>query len=483
MRQLIEMAISYGRKLKSTQTGYLHYCYDAHEGDVHLSIPTVENIYYVLALFRSRTVENVTEAKVMLDALLRFQDNVSGNFPIYLHEFPVCKDRFIGVHVAAALFWILKSFHQILGNDLRCRVEIALLAAVHHVLKNHREKAAPYTVAIKIASVAVGVGRLLGYPSLEAEGNVLLEALRAHPDEICWYSPESLGEILSALAIAYSSIKESVWGDFWRHLERTWYQKTACYVGPSVREWQLGSEPQLTLYDLFLGYLSGEFSARMMKGAPVHLEAVLIPAMDDLFSIAQDRVYVEGNIGGGHWGLYKGDLFAYSFVGKLEVNPIHAKGFSPLRFVWGDLAHVHSLVFHGGAGASVNVMRGSDDKKMKIIFDLEGSLEFEDREKCREVACFFDAHDDIKFSVEEEKSSTFTLGEKLLIRSGSLTFLLTLELVEGEGRFLGHRMLGNRSAQKGAKGNARFEAFDWLVFLRTIQREATCRIVAELELR
>ena len=71
----------------------------------------------------------------------------------------------------------------------------------------------------------------------------------------------------------------------------------------------------------------------------------------------------------------------------------------------------------------------------------------------------------------------------MLIRSGSLTFLLTLELVEGEGRFLGHRMLGNRSAQKGAKGNARFEAFDWLVFLRTIQREATCRIVAELELR
>ena len=143
MRQLIELAINYGRKRQSSQTGYLHYCYGVHEQEIHLPIPVVENFLFALALLRSRLIDNVTEAKLILEGLLHFQNRqpenpMAGNFPIYLHEFPVCNDRFAGIQVAGVIYWILKLYHQGLGQELKKRLEEAFLSAVNHALRMHQ---------------------------------------------------------------------------------------------------------------------------------------------------------------------------------------------------------------------------------------------------------------------------------------------------------------------------------------------------------
>lgn len=489
LRQLIEMAVNYGRKRKSPQTGYIHYCYGTPEHEQHLPIPLLENFLYALALLRTRLVENVNEAKALLDGLPHFQNRGGeeeigyGNFPIYLHEFPVCKDRFRGMHIAAVIVWILRLFHQVLGQELRSRLQEALQLVIQHSLKVHNEKAAPYVAAVKLAATTLAAGRFLNLPSFEAQGVALLEALRLKPDELSWYCSESLGELLTALVMVYPRVSESPWSPLWKHVEGTWHHKTACYAGPAVREWQVGKEPQTTVYDLFLGYVSGTLSSRMLKESRVHLEAALIPPLDDPFQAVKSPSHLHGKISGASWLLVQEDDFAYSAIdqGNLEINPIYVKGFHPFRLVWGDAQRVHTFAFQGGNASSIT-FKSLSKTELEIAFTLEAPIEVEDREKCREICCYWDAHENIEFLVDGQKASTFKLGETVSVQSGSLHWSLKFETEDNEARFLGHRMLANRPSQLEAKGAARYDAHDWLLFLRTINRSASCRVIAHLKI-
>jgi hypothetical protein len=53
---------------------------------------------------------------------------------------------------------------------------------------------------------------------------------------------------------------------------------------------------------------------------------------------------------------------------------------------------------------------------------------------------------------------------------------------EGEGRLFGHRMLGNRPAQLAVKGGERFNAYDWQIFFRTLDRSEKFRLRAKLQI-
>jgi len=479
MRQLLELGLNYGRKHKSSQTGYLHYCYNQNE-EHHLPIPTVENFLLALNLLRSRTIENITEAKVILEGLLHFQNRNEevvgqGNFPIYLHEYPNCKDRFIGVQVAIVIYWTLKQFHQILGQKLKLRLEFSLLDLLKHLLSAHSEKAAHYPTAIKIAAVARMGGELLHQNEIELEGEKLLKQLETEQNSIYWYSPESIGDMLTGLTMVYHRLSDSPWSRFWHHLENTWHRKTCCYIGPGIKEWQQGQEPQVTLYDLFMSYFTGKISTRITKECPVHLEAALIPPFEDTFSEVNYPLEVSGTFDDAKWSLYHSQDIAYCVIEqKMNLPQSFEKGVYPLKFIWGDHQHVHSFVCQGGKGKLASFLTAQN--KIVLTFDLDGPVEVEDRELGREIAFCIDHSEEVKFLVSGEKSSTFTLGENVNLQAGDTTLELIFELVDGNGRFMGHRMLGNRLSQLNSKGSHRYDAYDWLIFLRTLKRLEKCRI-------
>lgn len=483
MRLLLELALNSGKKRKSQQTGYLHYCYQNTENEPHLPIPLVENFLLALALLRSRTVENIQEAKILLDGLLHFQNKENsspskGNFPIYLHDFPSCKDRFIGIHVACVIYWILKQFHQVVGLDLKNRLEESLLLTVKHSLSVYSEKSASYLLSIKIASLAIATGRLLNDQRLSDEGLQMLEVLRKTPDDACLFCPVSMGSMLSSLLMVYSRLSESPWQFFWDHLQATWHRGTGSYAGPSLKESQEGEEPQVSLYDLFCGYFSGNFSDRALKESSTHLEAVLIPISDERFQSLNYPLEVQGTIQGANWFLYHAEGFAYSYIekGKIEINQALEKRFHPFKMLWGNLHRAHTLVCQGGNAKSIKMTN------TEMIFDIEGPADVEDREKNREILFFIDAHEGLEFFISEQKASTFLLDEIVLVKDQYLSFNLSFHLEEGEGRFLGHLMLGNRPSQLNIKGNARFNAYDWQIFLRTINRTENTRMRVQLKI-
>lgn len=492
LRQMIEMAISYGRKLQSSQTGYLHHCYGLHDEETHLPIPLVENFLFALALLRSRLIENVTEAKTMLDRLLHFQNRQSecqgdkiiaaGNFPVYVHEYPVCNDRFTGIHVACAIYWMLKLFHQVLGQELKKRLEEAFIAAVRHALKMQHEKPAGYALALKIAALAQAGGQLLQDVELVRQGQVLLEQLHAMPSPSAWYCPKSMGMILSALGLLYVRLSDSPWRSFWQHLGDTWHRRTMTYIGPAVKEWQQGYEPQVTLYDMFMGYLSGGFPDRVLKANPTHLEAMLVPVCDDILPEPVYPMVLEGVCDGMNWQLHHAEGMAYTIIesNTLEINPAVEKSFHPFRLVWGGRQRVHTFVCQGGNSKIIGCRAGQHE--LCLSFALGDTVEVEEREKSRDVIFFMDTQEDVEFLVNGHKSSTFRLGDSLSICDAACHLGLTFTLEAGEGRFFGHRMLGNRPAQLDTKGSRRYQVYDWQVFVRTLGRSPNCRLNVLLQM-
>lgn len=483
-RLLYELALNSGKKRRSSQTGYLHYCYHPVENEPHLPIPIIENFYFALALLKTRTIENVQEAKTILEGLLHFQNkqedsSAKGNFPIYLHDYPACKDRFISIQAACVIFWILKQFHQVIGQDLKKSLEESLILSVKQALNAYTEKNASYPTAIKIACTAIAAGQLTKDDQLRDYGQQMLEVLRTNSDENSWFCPSAMGSIIASLLMVYPRLSESPWKPFWDHLQSVWHRGTACYIGPGIKEWQQGEEPQATLYDLFCGYFSGIFSARMLKDSMVHLEAVLIPPTDERFEVLPYPVNLQGTLKGAKWCLHQEEHLAYSYIdkGSLEINPIYEKGFHPFKLVWGSPERVHTLVCQGG-NASIISFDGTD-----LIFHLDSAVEVEDREKAREILFFADQHDEMEFFVSSQKASTFALGEKLTLKDKELVLTISFDLEQGEGRFLGHRMPGNRLSQVATKGVAKFNAYDWQLFLRTLNRSDKCQIRVKMKIQ
>lgn len=487
MRQLVDMAIQCGRKRQNPHTGYIHHHYQATDEEARATIPLVENFLFALALLRSRTIENVNEAKVLLEGLLYFQNSAraeigSGNFPIYIHEYPVCKDRFTAVQIALAVYWILKLFHQVLGAELKRRLEDSFKSMLIHVLKAHIEKPASYSTAMKIGALCQAGGGLLERSDLESAGKNILDQLLAHPDRMAWCCPATMGAMLSALTLLYPCLHESQWSPFWKHLEDTWHQGLSCYAGPALKEWQNGEEPQVTLYDLFLGYFSGGFSTRALRDSIVHLEGVLIPPYEEKFRVLSYPQRVDCSYEEITWHSREEQYIAYCHIEKcLDLNPIFIKGYHPLRVIWGDCQRVHTLVCQGGNSKKMEFIQVPDG--VDIIFELDAMAETEDREKNREIVFFVDIHDGLEILISGQKATTFALGEILTLRSGVCELSLVFQLLQGEGRFLGHRMLGNRPSQLCLKGKQRHDAYDWQLFLRTIKRSESCVMRASLRIQ
>lgn len=479
-RQLNDMALAAGRKRQSPQTGYVHYFYHDLEEDIQQTIPIVENVYFVLALLRTKTSEQITEAKEILDRLLFFQ-NQDGNFPIYIHEYPTCKDRFLGVQLLPAFYSILEEFQLVLGAELKQRLFSATSRLLQYALKAIDEKTPPYTIGLKIAASAKVLGVYLKDSAIEQVGVKLLDEFLNMGLQLAWFIPPSIADICVALQMAYTRIQESPWKDFGQHLIQTWHRPTCTYIGPGLKQYQQGDEPQPTLYDLFLGYFNQGFSERALRDAPYHLQAVLIRPTEEIFPLVQYPLKAEGLLNQSRWFIYQQDKFAYSLV-KLDVlqNPTLENAFHPLSLVWGNKEKVHTFVCQAGNFNSFEFL--PKENEIELMVQLSSDYELESREKAREFAFFFDVEPDVKMTIHGEAATTFDLAEEFILTTPQVELSLIISLTKGEGEFLGHLMRGNRPSQIQLKGSHRFKAYDWQLFFRTLRRSSTCQLKASLRI-
>src|SRR5262249_29994822 len=148
-------------------------------------------------------------------------------------------------------------------------------------LKIHADKPAPSQIAIKLGAAAKALGSFWQNKALENEGEKILNLLNEQSAQ--WGCPVYLGEILTALQMVYPKLSASPWKSLWKYLGEVWYHPSCSYIGPGMKEFQDGFEPQPTLLDLYMGYFSKVFSNRAIANhQPFLLQGALIQSADDV---------------------------------------------------------------------------------------------------------------------------------------------------------------------------------------------------------
>ena len=210
--------------LKSKQTGFIHYNYHAKDGR-HDTIPVIENACHILELLRTKQAEKLYEAKFLLEKLLAFQ-TPSGNFPQYIHEYPMCYDGLIAFHLLPPFFHIQKEFGHILPT------------ALSKAIKRMQDycQTVPYACDHHQAIVNASLGKPLG--ELKAD----------------------TAAIWSDLLVAREMTGCDLPLD---DLEAKWHAPSGSFIG--LQEFQDGQTPAKTLLDIFMGKDLGDHSIMLKK--------------------------------------------------------------------------------------------------------------------------------------------------------------------------------------------------------------------------
>ncbi len=212
---------------------------------------------------------------------------------------------------------------------------------------------------------------------------------------------------------------EALYTEKLEEASRLWHPGLKVYLGEQRQE---GSCPEVTLFDLLMGQLYGAYSERALQDNPVHLLGALIPPHE-----------------------------VKPFLGAEEPY------FTQTTLFWGK---GHSLVSNGTweeGMATINFSESVPD----------------DRDDGFEVSFFVNRSSVDKILVNGTKATTFQLQDSLQILSGTTQITLLFSIKEGEGRFFGHILYGNRPGQLAV---SKFEAYDYRIVVRTISRTPHCQI-------
>lgn len=479
-KQINDLAIQAGRSLQSPQTGLIHYCVHASPEEVHQTIPVYENLLFSLALMRSRTGDAITEGKGILERMLAFQ-TAEGAFPIYIHEFPHCRDRFIGAYLLPPLYWILIQFHPVLGNETKSKLESGLRNLLDFTLKTQAAFEIPPHLIARIGGASIALGKHWKETTLIGYGENLLEILPKDIYADAWASPNHVGDLLTALQLVYPSLKGTSWECFLNQLGHGWHSNLGASLNPGLKELQAGNQPQPTLNDLWMGYLTKTYAKRSKHKLPYQLQGALIHSTDDHLNNDSYPYKDEGFIDEQRYLLRAFDRFAFTAMETAQImHPAADRGKHPLRVIWGDPNHCHTLVAEGENVASWAFKE--TQQGVEFTAKLGSPSEDDDREKNREISLFCDLHEELKFLVSGISSSTFKLGDEIELQSKDFRARIKFDLIEGKGNFIGHLMRGNRPSQVSDKGVNRFTAYDQQIYLRTLRRSHPCTIKLTLQI-
>lgn len=139
-KKLNNLNLQAALKRQDKDTGLIYF---DEKNPFHLAtkkVPFIENLAYVLALFNHKNLDGFHAGEKMLEKLLFFYKE--GNFPKYIHDFPIYESPYTGIYAYPYLFQILKNFKPYLKAEIYEKVKsIAFaiqstshaLATYHHL--------------------------------------------------------------------------------------------------------------------------------------------------------------------------------------------------------------------------------------------------------------------------------------------------------------------------------------------------------------
>lgn len=404
-------------------------------------IAIYDNFLFCLALFRSKTHENLLEAKKLLERLLYFQQQFEevaslGNYPLYISDYPFCNDHLQALRCLTVKIWIVREFSQVLGHELKTRLEASMQKLIQFLIKVNQEVKFPLWAKCKLASCASAMNLHCDMPDLSDRSD-----LRTWGDASC------LAEMIAAYQLAPSG----AWAPFWHYLSSVWHEPSSQYVGPAYK---LGYQHPHLLSAMKL------FTGKLDKHQACPLFCALLTDANGLEKITYPSV-TGGTTERFFWSSKQLPEYAYSTLCGRQ-SPESMPGFFPYHLVTGP----HSLAIQAPLGYSPS----------ELAFEIAPEAFVDDKEKAKALVVSFNDHPDNQVLVAGCKATCFTLTEPLQITLGSLSFGLSFSVVSGDGQFVGHIVRGNRSGHC----QERYSATDVQIFLRALRGTTPTTIKLEL---
>ncbi|MCX6988049.1 MAG: hypothetical protein NTZ52_00850 [Chlamydiae bacterium] len=411
-RHLIDMHINEVKKRLSPQTGFLHLFYEDPYGKTQNTIPILENMYYVLALFRTRLTDPILEARQLLDKILAFE--VTGNFPIYIHQYPVCKDRSLSIHLLPVLHYLLRDYSAVLGEELLHRIEALSIRVIDRALAVQAVKKLSLSASMKLQAYT---GCLIKQEPMSA---------------VEW------GDYLLSLHM----MPANVWiNDEIRRGMSLWNPMNEVLLPEGVAPIQDGFSPKASLCNLFMAlHTEGSFhrpsfaDLLMLSGSLVH--PFDIPHCAPLFD-------------------------ARSFVIHKAIGSKQ-----PLTLCWNELDVFRSIALKVPS-MDIRLDETESSVSIRSVYPDEVPI----AEDVNELCLYIDCQAKARLLVNGAPASTFRIEDLVQIQTEHKLFTLTFSLIEGQGQFFGHLSKSNRPSQVRKEV---YEAYDWQIGLRTIRRDAHC---------
>lgn len=420
-----DLALLAGRKRQSPRTKMIHLFPE--EDSAADTIPLYENFCFAFSLFRQKTAEAIAEGKELIERLLPFQAP-SGNFPLYLHDFPRCWDPTLALKIAPIFIQLLRLFGAVLGAEFKEKIEASLEKMVDFAWKRHQEH--PFLPLWEDRLYACKkIPRTLGLPgadfSAQEWGEWILSSQIIDPGYQSFPIPYNARLQLFTgsaipLVIQKSGAKPMQDDRFLNH-ER--------YKG-RVQE---KGEPRPLPIEWLLAEKEGKWTPRLLKDHPHQiLCAAFLP-----------------------------------FETSLATSESHVTLHHPFRLIW-EGESLHTLTIPSTSS--------------ELLIDLVGDVEI-GRESLWESLFFCDFSSETEIFVEGKKATLFRLGDLIDIQTPQMSIQVVFTLREGEGDFCGHISRGNRPDQIACKGPLLYEAFDWRIGLRTLRRGGACQISVLLQIK
>ncbi len=322
--------------------------------------------------------------KTLLENLLVFE--VEGNFPVYLHEYPQCKDRDFSLNLLPVFHWLIADFRTALGEPLSIRLEMLIGRILSHNYKMHAQRSLCKSSEFRLKSYF--------------EGAVLPSWIPANAEE--WAEA-----LISCQMTNESGLLEE-------GLAR-WHPQLCTYIGPQHQD---RGEPKVTLFDLLMGHYHGIYSSRALQDHRVHLLAGLIQP----FEVKSPAVQKEA-----------------------PCHAITADPAQPYAIYWGTAEKLNSF-YLDPKQAQCAIVRNADAVEVTIALPAK---QISDSQDTVELSFFMNLNLPQEILIQGAKATTFQLGERIDLLSADLQLSLEILLEKGEGRFFGHILRANRPNQKG----------------------------------
>ncbi len=217
-----------------------------------------------------------------------------------------------------------------------------------------------------------------------------------------------------------------------------WDENLGVYTRKSTLSWE-GFEPEIFLRDFFMGKLS----SRLLKDHPIHMLLSCVQR-----SPSQERVSCP----------------------ECGENTLTILSEEKGKFFSFYLESTGKLAWK------------KEGKILIVDIFLENPLEASD-DLTTEIRGYFTKDSLNHLYVDGKKGTIFSLENELEIKTEAQSLKISpISLIEGEGRFTGYTLFGNRPMQRANKGENLYKAFDQVIGWRTMGRSASVQLQMRIDL-